>query len=299
MRIGGLRYLIKQGWKGMGANRLMTFASVGILTVCLILTGSAALVSLNLGRVMEFFGNQNEIRVFLLSETGQERAQQIGQEIAAIPGIRECTYVSQNDAFTYMSGLLEENNRLLVGYENVFPQSFNVSITDLQQTAQMEQRLSAIEGVDYARGLPEVADTMQTVKTAITVGGWALVVVLGLVSIIVISNTIKLTVFARRREISIMKYVGATNSFIRLPFFVEGVSVGLIAGLLAAGVVCGVYYLAVDYFAGGSDLWLMGFSQQIIPLKGIWTTVLVAFLGFGTIIGGVGTSASIKRHLKV
>ena len=131
------------------------------------------------------------------------------------------------------------------------------------------------------------------------VGGWVLVAVLSLVSIVVISNTIRITVFARRKEISIMKYVGATNAFIRWPFFVEGMSVGLIAALVSSGVVMGAYAIVMHYAGDLSGFWNSLLGVSLLPLSQVWYWLLGGFAAFGILIGSLGTATSIHKYLEV
>ena len=137
------------------------------------------------------------------------------------------------------------------------------------------------------------------IHKAVTVVSVGLVVVLGFVSIVVISNTIRLTVFARRKEINIMKYVGATNGFIRLPFFVEGVTVGLIAGAIATVVVLGGYQLLLIYAVKLPGFWGTLLAGTLLPLADVWYLVLGGFVLFGVLIGSIGTASSIRKYLKV
>lgn len=299
MRLGSFKYLVKQGWKGMAANRLMTFASIGVLTTCLILTGIATLVSMNINRVVDYLGNQNEITVFLLDDVTPEQIDALQVEIDNMKNVAESRFVSREDAFAEMQQMMEKYAPLLAGYDLIFPANFRVTVEDLNFIKETTEQLSVLPGVDYADARLDVADAMLTVRTGAMVGGWALVIVLGAVSVIIISNTIRLTVFARRREISIMKYVGATNAFIRLPFFVEGITVGIVAGLVATGAVCGMYYLIMEYITGSYNIWLMKFIDSLYTLNQVWYWILGGFLSFGIIIGGLGTATSVRKHLKV
>lgn len=299
MRIGSLRYLIKQGWHSMAANRLMTFASIGVLTACLIITGIATLLSLNINRIVDYFGQQNEIRAYILSDIPAEQIAGMQDEITLMPNVLAVEYVSQTDALAQMQGWMEEYGDLIAGYEDVLPASFRVTVDDLNFLPQVNERLRTMQGIESTSAPSELAGIMVTIKNAVTYGGWSLVVVLAVVSIIVISNTIRLTVFARRREISIMKYVGATNAFIRLPFFVEGMTVGIVAGALAAGVVSGAYHLIYGYLNNGDNLWIASLISQLLLLQDIWYWVLASFILFGVLIGGFGTASSIRKHLKV
>lgn len=298
MKLGSFKYLVKQGWKSMAANRLMTFASIGVLTACLIITGIASLLSLNVNRVIDFLGNQNEIVVYL-NDISPEETTTLGQSLEVIPNVKEVRYVSKEDALAQMKLWMEDLGYLLDGYGTILPASYRVTVDDLSLIAQTNEQIKVLPGIESTKSPAELAGVMVALKNGVNYGGWALVVVLALVSIIIISNTIRLTVFARRREISIMKYVGATNSFIRLPFFVEGMTVGIISGLIGSGVVCGAYYLVMQYIHDSKNTWVAGIITNLYSLKSIWVYIIVAFVLFGLLIGGLGTANSIRKHLKV
>ena len=299
MRLSSFGYLCKQGWKNMGANRLMTFASIGVLTACFIITGLATLLTLDVNAVVDHLAGQNELSVYLFPEVEDARAEQIGEEIKALPNIEKVEFVSKEDAFHIMERRMEKYGNLLDGFDMIFPASYNVTVQDLGLIDQTNQQLSAIDGVERTYAPVDLAGVMVTIKDAVTYGGWGLVLILALVSLIVISNTIRLTVFARRKEISIMKYVGATNAFIRMPFFVEGMTVGIIAGLLSSGVVCGAYYFALNFLHGMYNVWVLGLLGSLWRTEDIWYLIVGGAVLLGIIVGGIGTASSVKKHLKV
>ncbi len=299
MRPSSFRYLVKQGWHNMGANRLMTFASIGVLTACLIITGIAALLTLNVNRVVDHLADQNEIVVYILPETTDQQIAEAQAQIESMPNVLEVTYVSKEEAFQQVEGWLSEYGDLLTGYDNIFPATFRVTVKDLNYISDTNLQLASLPIVEKTDVPTDLAGVMVTIKNAFNYGGIALVAILAVVSIIVISNTIRLTVFARRREISIMKYVGATNAFIRLPFFVEGITVGIIAGLLSSGLVCGGYYFVYEYIRELYNTWIMSLMSSIYTLEEIWLPVVIAFVGVGAVIGGFGTALSVRKHLKV
>ncbi len=299
MRFSSLRYLMKQGWKSLAANRLMTFASVGVLTACLIITGVAALVFVNINSLVAYMADQNEIVVYLLPEVTDEQAAAMHEQIAAMSNVLEVEYNSKQDAFAQVQTWLEDYGDLLTNYEQIFPARFLVTVDDLNFISQTNAELAALPGVELTEVPSDLTGIIITISNAVTYGGLSLVLILGVVSVIVISNTIRLTVFARRKEISIMKYVGATNAFIRFPFFVEGMTVGLIAGLLASGVVCAGYFFAYSYLLEMYNVWVMSLIDNIYSLESIWYFVVGGFALFGILIGGFGTATSVRRHLKV
>ena len=299
MRFSSLRYLIKQGWKNMGANRLMTFASVGVLTACFIITGAATLLLLDVNQIVDFLAGENEIVVNLLPEIEDAEAQAIGEQIKTIPNVDQVEYVSKDAAFESVQEMLDTYSNLLQGYERIFPARFYVTVDDLNFIEQTNARITAIPGVEITYVPVDLASVMIAIKNGVTYGGFGIVIMLGVVSVIVIVNTIRLTVFARRREISIMKYVGATNAFIRLPFFVEGMTVGIIAGLVATGVICGGYYLVYDFLHSMHNVWVLGIMQSILTLGQVWPFVMGTAVALGALLGGIGTAFSVRKHLKV
>lgn len=299
MTMGSFRYLVKQGWHNMAANRLMTVASIGVLMACLLITGVASLISINVNRIVSYLGEQNEIIVYILDDATPEEISSMGEVIRNTPNVLEVRLNSKEDAFAQMQSWMGEYTGLLDGVEDIFPASYRVTVVDLELIDETSRQFVNLPGVDEVTTPTELAGVMVTIRDAVNYGGWGLVGILGLVSIIIISNTIRLTVFARRREISIMKYVGATNAFIRLPFFVEGMTVGTIAGLISSGVVCAAYYFVVKYIQESSNLWVARITTTILPLSSIWYGIVIGFVLFGVTIGSLGTLNSIRKHLKV
>ena len=301
MRGSSFRYLSKQGLHSLVANRLMTLASVGVLTACLILVGVATLFSANVDSLVKYLGEQNETVVYVNKELTDEQTAQVDAQIRAIPGLSAVTYVSKEEVLETYKGYMEEYAVLFDDFEedNPFRANYRVVVEDLNQLDEIVSQLEAIDGVEDVKPPTELASVFLSVQRAVNIGGWVLVAVLGLVSIVVISNTIRITVFARRKEISIMKYVGATNAFIRWPFFVEGMSVGLIAALLSSGVVIGGYAVILHYAGDLSGFWDSLLGVSLLPISQVWYWLLGGFVAFGVLIGSLGTATSIHKYLEV
>lgn len=301
MRGSSFRYLSKQGLHSLVANRLMTLASVGVLTACLILVGVATLFSANVDSLVAYLGEQNETVVYIGKDLSEEQIAQVDSQIRAIPGLSAVTYVSKEEVLETYKGYMEEYAVLFDDFEedNPFRANYRVVVEDLNQLDEIVAQLEAIEGVEDVSPPTELASVFLSIQRAVNVGGWVLVAVLSLVSIVVISNTIRITVFARRKEISIMKYVGATNAFIRWPFFVEGMSVGLIAALVSSGVVMGAYAIILNYVGDLSGFWNSLLGVSLLPLSQVWYWLLGGFAAFGILIGSLGTATSIHKYLEV
>ena len=301
MKWSSFQYLTKQGLHNLRANRLMSLASIGVLTACLLLTGIAGLFSANVNSLVEYLGDQNETVVYLDQGLSDEELASVDQTLRSMPGLAAVTYVSQEEVLKTYKGYMSEYADLFDDFEedNPFHANYRVVLEDLNQLDEMIAQLEQIDGVYSVSAPTQLSSVFLTIQRAVTYAGWALVAVLALVSVVVISNTIRLTVFARRKEINIMKYVGATNGFIRWPFFVEGTSVGLISGLLAAGLVIGAYALVVNKVGAMSGFWGPILGSCLLSVGQVWPVVLGAFLIFGVVIGSIGTATSIRKYLEV
>lgn len=302
MKWSSFRYLFGQGLHAMRLNRMMTVTSVGVLTVCMLITGCAGLLSANLTSMMEWLGRQNEMVVMLDRSATEEEYLALGEEIRAIPGVSEAVYHTKEEALDELSTELEGYASLfedLSGEENPLYARYTVSVSEPEQMDAIGDQISEMKLVEVVRSPQLLVDTFLRLQRTVRAVSWGLVALLGVVSVVVIGNTIRLTVFARRREITIMKYVGATNAFIRLPFFVEGVTVGILAGLLSSGLVLGAYAALADRAA----VMLQGVEfmdpGMVLPLTAVWPIVLGGFLLFGILLGSLGTTLSMRKYLNV
>ncbi|MBQ7283870.1 MAG: ABC transporter permease, partial [Oscillospiraceae bacterium] len=208
----------------------------------------------------------------------------------------------KEEALEEQMGYLGEYGELLESYqgdENPLPASFRCKVKNLEDIQQTSDELAALAGVELLSTPTELANVLITLKNSTYYGGFGVLAILVFVSIVVISNTIRLTVFARRKEIGIMKFVGATNGFIRLPFIVEGVIIGTIAAVVTFGVLSGAYYYLLYYLETTATGWLSMVSTALITYSDIWMYMLGIFLAFGWFIGAVGSAISMKRYLKV
>ena len=302
MKWSSFKYLARQGLHNMINNRLMSFASVGVLTVCLIITGVAGLFTANMNSLMIYLRSQNEVVVYLDENLDETGLASVDSALRSISGLKEVNYVSKDEALDLMRVSMGDKGELFdvfEGEENPFLANYEVVLQDVGQMEEIVPQLESISGVVDVNVPAGLSDLVVNIHKAVTVISVGLVVVLGFVSIVVISNTIRLTVFARRKEINIMKYVGATNGFIRLPFFVEGIAVGLIAGVISSAIVLGGYQLLLIYCVDFPAFWGTILNDVLLGMDKVWWQVLVAFLAFGSLIGSVGTATSIRKYLHV
>ena len=295
MQLNRYGYLIGEGFRNIFTHGFMSFASVTIIIACLIVMGSFTLLDININQIIEDIGNQNQILAYVDENmTAQEATAQIQTKLESLDNVASVSFVSRAEARktflekydeSYMEGLDEE----------VFRHRFVIQLVDLSK---MDDTTAAIEGVD---GIVKVnaptafADKFISVRNVVSIVSLVLIAILGFVSLFIMSNTIKLATYGRREEIAIMKMVGASNSFIRCPFVVEGLVLGIVGGGLAFLAQWGLYKaletkvessLAISYI-------------NIVPFTQVWAIVLVAFLAVGVLVGAVGGVIAIRNYLKV
>lgn len=302
MKWSSFKYLVRQGIHSLGTHSMMTFASIGVLTVCLVLTGIAYLFSVNVDSLIDYLGSQNETVVYLNPDLNEEQTAAVDTAIRSISGVSGVEYVSKEDVLSTYKGYMSEQYADLwdaFDNDNPFKANYRVTVKDLDDIQRISDELSAIEGVDSVSAPLAMSNVFVQVQDVVTYAGYGLVVVLAVVAVVVISNTIRITVFARRREINIMKYVGATNGFIRLPFFVEGMAAGLISAFIASVIVLGGYWVLTYYSDLVPGFWRSLLSESVVPVTDVWYKVVPAFAAFSVLMGGVGSLVSIRKHLDV
>lgn len=298
MRFGSFTYLLKQGAKNTYLNKAMSFASVGVLTACLILVGLAALLSENIKSITKTIQQQNEIVIYVEDDISAAQEAELDRQIRSMDNVLEVEYTSKEQAFDEQK---EKLGDLLDGYENedVFPASYHVKVKDLTLIESNVSKINALSGVYRVDAPTDIAEIMLKTDKGVSLGGAVVVAALLVVSFVIIMNTIKITVFSRRREINIMKYVGATNSFIRMPFLVEGMILGLISAVVSFFVVWYFYSQVLTAIGGETNAFIASATQALIPFSKIAFPLLVCYIAGGVVIGGLGSLISIRKHLKV
>lgn len=269
----------------------MSLASISVMICCMILTGSAVLLSVNLSQMLKSVENQNSITVFLKKGVTSSQTSIIQDKIESVPNIMKCEYYSSDEASEKYREVLGGLYGILQKGGSLFPEAFHVTMNDLSLYKETVENLKAIEGVDSISDRSETAQKLSDLSRLISVSGLWTVISLGIISLFIIINTIKLTIYSRRVEISIMKSVGATNSFIRAPFIVEGVIIGLMAAFISSAVLAIVYKSFMDVISS-----IISFEGMYV--KNVFEIVLVSFVVAGLFFGIVGSLVSIRRYLK-
>ena len=213
----------------------------------------------------------------------------------------EVSYVSPQEVLDRYADMLKDYTNLREAFEddNPFNPNYVVVVDDPNHISDIAAQLRTIGGVEDVVAPVEMSRLFVTLQTAINYACYGIVAVLALVSMVVINNTIKITVFNRRKEINIMKLVGATNGFIRFPFFVEGVTSGLVSAALASGIICGAYYVLTRWYEENPTNISQLFGGTLVPLQDVWYYLVIGFAALGFVLCGIGTATSIRKHLKV
>lgn len=292
MKISSIGYLIKEGIKNTWTNRMMSLASVGVLVSCLVLTGAAMMVSLNVKTVVDKVGDSNVTTVYLQDNATDIQAQQVGKEIESLKNITEVTFFPKEEAIKdYKDVLGEEVFAEMEGDGNPLPDAYKVTVKDLSQYDKTIKEIKNISGVAEISSQTDVADKLTSLNKLVQILSFAIVVALVVISLFIISNTIRMTMYARRFEISIMKSVGATNLFVRIPFLIEGIIIGALSGILALFGLMLAYDLIVEAMQYIVPFTAVNFNDVLWPFMG---TFVVA----GIAVGMLGGLISISKYLK-
>ena len=301
MKGSSFRYLCKEGVTSIWKNRMMSAASIGVLVACMLLIGFSVLLSMNVNNIVGYLEDQNEVVIFLEDSADEAAAESVGSQLEKMDNIFDLRFISKEEGLKNQSEWLGGDEELLEWLEedNPLPYSYRLRVKDLSLIAETTQEISSIQGVESVKAPQDVAEIISSVKKAVYVGGGVIIGVLFLVSLLIIANTIKITVFNRRKEINIMKYVGATDSFIRLPFLVEGVLIGTISSMLAYGILWIGYDKCVEYIRASGLAWVSDISSSILSFHAIGLSLFGIFAAIGIGVGAIGSMVFVRKYLKV
>lgn len=293
MKGASLKYLTKEGFRNVWVNRLMSLASVSVLMACLVIIGLGAMIFFNINALLNNIERQNVIMVYVSDEATEEQTAAMGTYIENMDNVQNVIFVSKEEAFEAQLESMGEDAALLDGLdENPLPDAYKVVVTDLNLFDKTVAELKSMDFVDTVRENSDIADKLIDIRKAVTIVIAGMVALLFIVSLFIISNTIRITMFSRKLEISIMKAVGATNWFIRWPFMIEGMLLGILAGLLSFGVLAGLYQGMVYVFKDMLSLFTpVGFMEYA-------GYILLIFMGIGIFTGSFGSLISMGKYLK-
>lgn len=290
-------YLTKEGFRNLWSNRLMSFASVAVLLSCLIMIGSAFMMLVNIQSVIDSIEDKNVIMVYVEQDADDIAVEKLGHELKLLANVSGIEFVDKETAFKQEIEALGTDATYFEGVENPLPDLYKVSVDNMESFDSTAKEIEKLENVDSIRDDKDIATVLINVRSTVTYLSIGIIILLMLVSLFIISNTIRITMFSRRLEISIMKSVGATNGFIRWPFVIEGILLGVISAIVSLGAVWGVYEIiknSISSMLGG----IMDISNSLVPFTDYVIIILVAFLAIGILSGVIGSMVSIQRYLK-
>lgn len=300
MNTGSFIYFIKSSFKSMYKNALMTVASIFVLVACMLIIGTVFLGSKNVVSFMGKLEAQNEIVAFISDDYGEDNASrdELCRKIESISGVASVEYITKEQAFAEYRDSLGENGQYLDGYDgddNPLRNELRIKIDDIEQFSAIAFKIKNMKEIANTRDSQEVVDLLLSVRRVLGLMGIWILIILAVVSLFIISNTIKLAMYSRRNEINIMKYVGATNAFIRFPFVLEGIMIGIVSVILSLALQWCVYsYVLVPLLSELSFL-----SDSIVPFRICFAQLVVIFGAIGLVVGIFGSALSIRKYLKV
>ena len=295
MRINNIGYLLKEGFKGIFTHGFMSFAAVCVTVACLLIVGSFSILVYNVNIMVDDLNKTNEILVYVDSALEDAEARSVGTRINLLDNVLKAEFVSREEALrSFVAD--HEGDEAFTGVDaSDLRHRFVVTLEDNTLIEETAQKLKAVPGVADIRAEYELAEGFSTLQQILQIASMAVISVLLVVSLLIISNTVKLAMYDRRDEIAIMKMVGATNGFIRLPFVVEGFSLGMIGAALAFGIEWAMYDALVNKINMVDTLQLFSFvkfQQLLIPM-------VTVFVGAGMFVGVIGSWTSIRKFMDV
>jgi cell division transport system permease protein len=293
MKLRTTKYIVKEGIVNTYRNMLMSLASVGVVTASMVVLGIFLVIAINLTHNTERLKQQPQMQVFCDPELDNKQVEDVEEAIKNDPRVKKYTYVSKKEALEKAKEILGNDKDVIEGLgEDFMPESFIIQLNNLAEFKSVVETFEKIQGVEKVKFSEARVDTIIKIGTWVQVGNVVLTIILLAVSMFIISNTIKLTVFARRKEINIMKYIGATDWFIRWPFVVEGVIIGFVGAALGFVVVSVVYGLFTGKYAGTINI-------SLVNLGDVQTNVIYTLSLVGVIVGALGSAISIRKYLHV
>ena len=291
-----VKYFITQGVKGLASNGLMTLASLGIVIASLVLFGIFVLLGLNLNSVGDQIKQQCEVNVYMPNDMSRDDVRAIGSQLSEIEFVDEVQlYTKEERLQNYKESIRHDQAQVITTLEadNPLRDAYILSLTDVRKAGQVAEEAGKIQGVQEVTNRQDIIQTILSITNAVKIGSAWLLFILAVISVFIISNTIKLGMFARRKEISIMRFVGATDWFVRWPFIIEGMILGAVGALVASVIVIlgyGSIYGTMQEFMG---------SIKLLQVADTVNVIIIGFLLMGMGIGTIGSFMSIRKHLNV
>lgn len=301
MKVSGFKYLCGQGVENIWKNRMMAFASFCVLLVSLLLVGMSVLFYMNINSMIGGVADKNEVIVYMNEDTSDEELADFQTQLEAIPNISNITFYSKEQAFEDLKKSMSDYEVLFdsLGDDNPLIDGYRLQIDNIDEISETIAQIETLDHIYSIRAPMDFVNILTELRKIVTILFSVIIASLIVISIVIVSNATKASVFARKEEIQIMKYVGATNAFIRIPFFIEGMLTGLFAGAVALLITWFGYDSLVGLMSGQADILSVIGMGSIIPFSDVAIWVAVAYLGTGMLFGAFGSMLSMRKHLNV
>ena len=292
MKGASLGYLTREGFRNIWVNRLLSLATIMVLISCLIIVGSGSLIFLNINAVLDLIEGQNVVMVYVNDDADDYMTQALGVQLEAHTNVLEVEFVPREEAFQRQIESYGENAEVLKGLSpEILPDAYKVTVKDLELFDATVGEIKNLDNVLQIKENSDLAGKLASIRNAVTYISIGIVAILFFVSLFIVSNTIRITIYNRRLEISIMKAVGATNAFIRWPFMGEGILLGIFSAILGLGIQYGVYSIASIWL--GNMLSMLG-GEAVNFLDYVWV-IFGIFAFIGVVIGAFGSIISLNK----
>ena len=298
MKYNVISYFLTEGFRNVFKNKKSTLSCLGVMFATMLIFGLFFTIGKNINNAVKGLEKEQGMQVFMEYDASEDAIGKLNDDLKKIKGINTVTFVSKEEAYNTMKKRLGKNEKALNGFTpDMFSVSYMITLTDLSLNDQVYEEIKALDTVREIQNKRDTIQTLSKVGNTIQIVTLSMFAILILISLFIISNTIKLTVHARRKEISIMKYVGATNGFIRTPFMIEGVIIGLVSGIISILVVGGGYnYIATKLSA--SEIW-QRLSINLLSFSDMFVQIVLVYIILGVGIGIIGSSMSMRKYLDV
>lgn len=301
MKLSGFRYLVEQGIDNVWKNRMMAFASFCVLLVSLLLVGFSVLVYLNVNTIIGGIESKNEVIVYLDDDTTDKEIEEIGDRLRKMNNVAEVSFYSKEEAYESLKASMAEYEVLFesLGDDNPLVDAYRIKVSNINGIRSTINEIKLLDHIYSIRAPYDFVNVLIQLRSILTWVMGAVIVAMVIVSTVIISNTTRTSVYSRREEIQIMKYVGATDSFIRFPFFIEGMITGFFAGALALVVTWLAYDGVVNILQNqGTLLNIIGMGS-IIQFMDIYMPVTAAYVCGGALVGALGSAVSTRKYINV
>ncbi len=301
MKLSSMNYLFSQGIKNIWTNRIMSFTSFCILMVSLLLIGFSTLCIANINSIVGSVENKNEVIIFLDDDVTDDDIEQMGTKLRNMDNIAEVNFYSKEEAFEEIKAGIENSDELFnyVGEESPLPDSYRVKVKDIEKMSRTLMDINRLNGIYTVKAPNDFVKILTELKSFISLLSVVVLGALVVVSLVIILNASRASVDMRKREIAIMRFVGATNSFIKIPFFVEGMTIGVLAGLVAAVITVIGYRELNNVLMQDTTIWTAMGITGLISLNDIIWKIFIGYIAAGALISAVGTVMSTRKYVKV